>query len=110
MGYRYWKTKEYSCEKKFQDAGFPKTERLALSRNVMENTNEDVIVPELGLLVDVKSTVGKESIRIKKEDLDKIQSDAKKNEKIGIVVFSFKQDKNTYVILNLEDFFKFVKH
>ena len=106
--YHYWKLKEYAVEKKFQDAGF-KAERLPLSRNVLENTNEDVIVPELKLMIDVKSTIGKQSIRIQKEDLEKIQADANQNQKTGAVVFSFKQDKNSYIIFNLDDFIRSVK-
>jgi len=109
MAYKFWKHKEYAIEKKFQDAGF-KAERIPLSRNVLENTNEDVIVPELKLLIDVKSTIGKQSIRIQKEDIEKIQTDANHNQKIGVVVFSFKQDKNSYIIFNLDDFIRSVKH
>lgn len=110
MGYKFWRHREYAIEKKFQDAGFKRCERLALSRNVLENTNEDVIVPELKLMIDVKSTTGKQSIRIQKEDIEKIQADANKNQKTGAVVFSFKQDKNSYIIFNLDDFIRSVKN
>jgi len=106
--YKYWKAIEYKIAEKFKNAGFV-AKRLPLSRNVMEETSEDVIVPDLKLIIDVKSTIGKKSIRLEREPLENIQEDAKKKEQTGAVVFSFKGDKNQYLILNLDDFFKFVK-
>jgi len=107
--YKYWKAIEYKIAEKFKNAGFV-AKRLPLSRNVMEETSEDVIVPDLKLIIDVKSTIGKKSIRLEREPLENIQEDAKKKEQTGAVVFSFKGDKNQYLILNLDDFFKFVKN
>lgn len=106
---KYWKSKEYETEKKFQNAGF-KAERIPLSRNVLEKSSEDVEVYDLGLLIDEKSTRGREFITLKKKDLYDIIETAERRDKIGSMIFSFFQDrKNKFIILTLKDFIKFAK-
>lgn len=59
-----------------------------------------------GLIVDVKSTKGRKSISIKREDLEDIQELAEKKGVMGAVGFQYYYDRNQYIILNLEDFLK----
>jgi Holliday junction resolvase len=108
MSYKYWKHKEYHLRDKFNAEGFDAI-RIPLSRNVLEKTSEDVVVRDLNLIIDVKSTIGKKMITIKREDLEKISNDANQLNKIGALSFSFKGDQNNYIALNLDNFFKLVK-
>ena len=101
--YHYWKHKEYQVADKMSAAGF-NAKRVPLSRNVLAGTHEDVVIDDGKMLVDVKSTIGKKLITIKREDLEKIQESALKLGYLGIISFSFKNDKNHYVILSLNDF------
>ncbi len=108
MSYKFWKSKEYAIEKKFQKY-FPLCERIPLSRDVLSNTKEDVIVPELNLMVDVQSTIGKKQIVFKREKIEGIIEDAESKGKVGCVIFSFKSDRNNYMVVKLEDLFKLLK-
>jgi len=98
---QYWKGKEYQTEKLLKDMGFEKTERMPLSRDVLAKTSEDVICPELKLLIDEKSTRAEKMITIKREDLEDIQNASlrKSKEWDGIVVFSFFGDRKKYAII-----------
>ncbi|MBD3407479.1 MAG: hypothetical protein GF411_15280 [Candidatus Lokiarchaeota archaeon] len=59
-----------------------------------------------GIIVDVKSTKGKKSITIKREDLEDIQNLAEKKGVMGAIAFQYYYDRNQYIILNIEDFLK----
>jgi len=61
------------------------------------------------LIVDVKSTHGKKSISIKREDLEDIREMGIKIGKLGILGFQFYYDKNQYIIIHIDDFQKLVK-
>ena len=59
-------------------------------------------------ILDIKSTIGKKMITIKKEDLDKILDRAKQLNKHGFLGFSFYQSKRKFLIIDLSDFFELI--
>ena len=68
------------------------------------NSNKPVDVSAEGVVVDVKSTHGKESISIDKKDLEDIVRKGKELEKLGIVGFQFYNDTRKYVVMDFVDF------
>lgn len=68
------------------------------------NSNKPVDVSAEGVVVDVKSTHGKKSISIDKEDLEDIVRKGKELEKLGIIGFQFYNDTRKYVVMDFVDF------
>lgn len=93
-----WKKFEYRIRDYFQKKGF-KSERIPVSGSAAVIKGD--VIAEKGNVrfrVDAKSTTGKKGIRIKRESLEKISSEAGKNE-IPLVVFSFYRHHTLYAIL-----------
>lgn len=58
--------------------------------------------------MDVKSTHGKDSISIKRKDLEEVIEQGNEKNKIGCLGFKFFRDNKLYVIISLEEFKKYV--
>lgn len=91
---KYWKKIERRWAKKLGG------KRVWLSRN--PEGPEDVVCEDL--VMDVKSTRGKDHITIKRKDLEEIVERGKKLGKIGCLGFQFYKSRKQYVILPFEEF------
>ncbi len=96
----YSKSQEYRIRDYFVKKGF-KAIRVPLSGACEAIGKGDVNVEDGLILVDHKSTVGRESISLKKVYLDKIQEDAGEGN-LGLLTFSFKFDRELYVALPVD--------
>lgn len=91
---KYWKKIERKFSKKLN------AERQWLSRG--RNGCEDVVGDKF--VMDVKSTKGKNSITIKRDDLEEIVKRGRELGKVGVLGFQFYMDRNQYVVLHIDDF------
>ena len=66
----------------------------------------DVITDKFLVGCKLRASSGKKQIAIKKAWLTKIEKEAKSQNKIPLLIFKYKNDKDYYVILNLKDFLK----
>lgn len=97
---QYSKSQEYRLRDFFRKRGL-NAERVPLSGAGLEKG--DVSVEDGLILVDTKSTIGVKSISIKREDLEKIQKDAGE-ENLGLITFTYKSQREIYVVLPLSKF------
>ena len=94
-----WKALERRIAKRFG------TFRTPLSGMSSRHTASDTLHPEMYIEVKWSGRVdakGKKQISIKKEWLDEIKIEAKKEDKIPMLMFSFKGDKEVWTILPIE--------
>ena len=66
----------------------------------------DVITDKFLVECKLRASSGKKQIAIEKAWLTKIEKEAKSQNKIPLLIFKYKNDKDYYVILNLKDFLK----
>jgi len=81
---------------------------LGGKRRIFGGTHDEkpIDVEADGLVVDVKSTHGKDSITIKRQDIEDIRAAGQKRNDLGVVGFQYYQDRNHYIVIHLEDFLK----
>ena len=104
---QYAKSQEYRIRDIFKKLEV-EAERVPLSGACAAIGKGDVSVEGGTVLVDHKSTRGKDSIRIKREDLEKIQHDAGTSN-LGILTLSFLSCRETYAVVNLKDLIEILR-
>ena len=97
---KHWK----NVERKF-------AKLLGGKRRIFGGTHDEkpIDVEADGLVVDVKSTLEKESISIKRQDIEDIRAAGQKKSVLGVIGFQYYQDRNHYIVIHLEDFLKSLK-
>lgn len=103
----YWKDQERRIKAVLDNRGWVKTRRQPGSGALaMENFKSDVwgAYPENGahLMIDHKSTTGKVSARLNREELLRAMDDAEDNGDIGVVTFGYYQQRDLWGIMPLD--------
>jgi Holliday junction resolvase len=81
--------------------------RIPLSGQVL--IGGDVMSKNYLIECKVRRHRGRKEIAIKKEWLEKLKKEAKKVDKMPLLIFKFKGDHSYYVVLDLNDFRKLAK-
>lgn len=99
---KYSRTQEDRMERKLIEAGFELVEDVG--RRTTGKGDKIMRHPDTGLVVviDHKSTRGREGIRIERKQLEKIQKEAK-GVGLPIISFSFLGHGKIYAIINVDD-------
>jgi hypothetical protein len=104
----YARIKEDDVEEAFTKIGYELVKDVGrrftgMGDKIMYSENTNTL-----LVIDNKSTVDTKTIRISKEQLDKIHKEAKKYNKdaIGVITITFHGSQKKYMILEIEEDFR----
>ena len=73
-------------------------------RTTTHKGDKHMMHPDVGLhlVIDNKSTRGKEQINLKRKDLEKIRKEAK-GLGVGAITLTFLNSPNVYIVFNIDD-------
>jgi len=99
---RYSRLQEDRSERELVKAGFRLLEDTGRRTTGRGDKYMEHVDTGLRLTVDNKSTKGRESIRLKRADLEKIRKEAFKDS-VGAITFTFYQQQGVYIAFALPD-------